>query len=303
VSDDLIRRFRDKIQARPASGRRAGQGAPPEPPAGAQAPADAPDGPPVPADTVRVIDLAIGPFPGAARLNPAFREGVPRIRLTLDVGSELRARGALLRGAARDGLLALCPRLPDHDCGGGPSIRELLSGDGREPGAPRAVPPSVPGPPPGDGTAEVDGLPLAHLIEHVAIELSVAISGGRRCSGATGAYPDRLDRFDIFLESPMPALGRAVALLATAAVRDLCSGKDRAEAHRRCRDVLALVLASGRHSLVPEDIAADLGCAVPEAAEALAAAGRLGFLEPVPAPFTFSSTTGLLFRRTPATTV
>jgi hypothetical protein len=284
VSDDLIRRFKDKIQARPAPHRRS---APP-------APLEAADEANPPAAGIQILDLQVGPHAGASHLNPGFREGVPRLRLTLDLGADLRRRHLRLEAPARTSLLALCPHLTDHECGGGPSIQDMLSGDGPAPedGAPA-------GTAEGDRTHEGDGLALAHLIEHVAIDLMVTISGAPRCSGATGAYRDRLDRFDIFLECPVPALGRAVALLATAAVRDLCAGADRTDIHRRCRDLLSLLLASGRQKVVPEDVASDLRWPLPEAVEALEAVGRLGFLESIPAPFTFSSTTGRLFRRAP----
>jgi hypothetical protein len=272
VSDELLRRFRNKIRGRPSP-----------------RPHDAGDIPEIeeeaPADSIAIRDLEVGPFPSASRLNPRFIPGVPRVRLTLDLGENLRGAAGPLGAAETAQLLALCPRLLEHDCEGGNPIQEMLS-------APHHAPPQAsPGPETGDG------LVLAHLIEHVAIDLIAAASGATRCSGVTCAYAGRLDRFDIFLECADPPLGRAVALLATAIVRDLCSGRDRLASHRRCRDLLAHLTATRSRHVAPEDVASSLDWSVPDALESLDGLVRLGYLDPLPATFTFSTSTGLLFRR------
>ena len=114
----------------------------------------------------------------------------------------------------------------DHDCGGD-GLLHLL--EGRAPAVPETAGAA--------GDAETrDGLAVAHLIEHVAIEILVGVLGLRRCSGVTCAHRERLDRFDIFLESPEPLAGRAAAILAAAVVRDLCLRRAvRMTLHRRCR--------------------------------------------------------------------
>ena len=286
MSDELLRRFRDKIHGR-ASGRRRGtsvaaDGVMAE---NAGVPAETPEEE-VPADSIRIRGLQHGAYPGVSELNPRFQPGLPRVRLTLDIGQALRRRVGPLENGERERLLALCPRLPDHLCGGGSDIRHLL---GEPAMGPAASADTVPG--------EPDGLALAHLIEHVAIELVVAAGLAPRCSGVTCAYRDRLDRFDIFLECADGHLGRAAAVLAAASVRDLLGGPDRLEVHRRCRDLLRLLVATGRTSIVPEDAAITLGCDLAGAREALEALARLGFLDPIAAALTFSSCTGVTFRR------
>jgi hypothetical protein len=286
VSDELLSRFRDKIRSRPAPGAR-------EPNAPASAAEDE-----TPADSIRIRDLQVGPFPAAARLHPGFLPGLSRVRLTLDLGADLRRRTGPLTAAEREQLLALCPRLLDHDCGGGSEIHLMLSID-HEP-VDREAGDAAGGEPGEEGRADRpggDGLALAHLIEHVAIDLIVATSGARRCSGVTCAYSGRLDRFDIFLECADPLLGRAAAILATAIVRDLCAGAGRLAPHRRSRDLLVSLTSGGRRSLAPEDVAASLEWSLDEAIETLGGLARLGYLETISAPFTFSSSTGLLFRR------
>ena len=58
-----------------------------------------------------------------------------------------------------------------------------------------------------------------------------------------------------------------------------------------------LVSSADRGPWVAEDVALALGVTIPEALETLHAVARLRYLEPVQASFTFSSTTGLIFRR------
>lgn len=239
----------------------------------------------VPADSIAIRELEVGPFPSVSRLNPRFIPGLPRVRLTLDLGETLRRAAAPLGAAETADLLELCPRLVEHDCDGGSPIREMLSAPGGAPA--RAAPEAESG----------DGLGLAHLIEHVAIDLIAAATGAPRCSGVTCAYAGRLDRFDIFLECADPALGRAVALLATVIVRDLRYGRDRLASHRRCRDLLAHLTATRSRSVAPEDVAASLDWTVADAIASLDGLVRLGYLDPLPATFTFSTPTGLLYRR------
>lgn len=270
MPDELLRPFRDKIRGRTPAARPADE------------PAD-PDVEETPPDTILIRDVVVGPFPEAARLHSGFTPGVPRVRLTLDVGAGMRKRPGPLGAEETRALLRICPRLLDHDCGGNGLLRDLLSGAG-----PDAAP----------GSGEGDGLYLAHLIEHVAIELIVAATGVLRCSGATCAHAGRLDRFDIFLECADPLASRAAAVLAAALVRDLRLGyTDRLALHRRCLDLLTLLASAGDARLVAEDVAVRMECGKEEALQALQEMVRLGYLDAGPASYVFSSPTGVLFRK------
>lgn len=293
MSDELRRRFQDKIQGRAHGGRRPHAGpsaAAPNEPIGTASEAQPPAIPALAAEPpMRIVRVAHGPFPEISPLNADFVPGRTRVRMTLDLGPEVRRRAARFGPAERDGLLSLCPRLPQHECSDGRAIGAWLF-EGEPPALPVA----------GGRDGDVDGLLLAHLIEHVAIDLMVSASGDDRCGGLVGAHREGLSRFDIYLEGPEAPLARAVAILAAAAVRDLCLGLDRLPAHRRCRDLLEALAATGQSRFVADDLAARLGWTVSETLAALEALGRLGYLEGVPAPFTFSSMTGVLFRRLPA---
>ncbi len=274
MSDELLRRFLDKLQRREAPGRRPASRAP-------TMEHEAPD----PA-TLRVRGVEHGLFPSAASLNQDFAARSPRLRLTIDLGEEFRRRAARPGDRAREALLRLCPTLPEHACADRQGLDSWLSGE-----APGSRARSEP---------EPDGLPVAHLVEHMALDfLSAAAPAGRR-SGAACAYRERADRYDVFFECDDPVLGRAAALLSAAGARDICLAPDRADVHARCRALLADLAGRGRSQVVAEDVAAARGWTVPGALQALEALGRLGFLESIPAPFTFSSTTGLIFRRVPA---
>jgi hypothetical protein len=275
VPDELLRPFRDKIRGRTPAARPAGE---PEDPAGEQ----------VPPDSILIRDVQIGPFPEASHLHSGFAPGIPRIRLTLDVGAGLRKQAEPLGAEETEALLRLCPRLLDHDCGAAGHLRGLLAGPGPDGGT--AAPAVV--------CEEGDGLQLAHLIEHVAIEIIVAATGVLRCSGATCAHADRLDRFDLFLECADPLTGRAAAVLAAALVRDLRLRLTvRLALHRRCLDLLVLLSPAADARLVAEDVSVRLGCGTDEALQALEELVRLGYLDAGPAPYLFSSSTGVLFRR------
>lgn len=282
MPDELLRPFRDKIRGRTPAARPAGEAADP---AGEQ----------VPPDSILIRDVQIGPFPEASRLHSGFAPGILRIRLTLDVGAGLRKQAEPLGAEETEALLRFCPRLLDHDCGAAGSLRGLLAGPGPDGGA--AAPDGKAAAPAVD-CEEGDGLQLAHLIEHVAIEFIVAATGMLRCSGATCAHADRLDRFDLFLECADALAGRAAAVLAAALVRDLRLRLTvRLALHRRCLDLLVLLSPAADARLVAEDVSVRLGCGTDEALQALEGLVRLGYLDAGPAPYLFSSSTGVLFRR------
>ena len=276
MSDELLRPFLHKIRRRPQASRAA---------------ADPPDdaGDEVQPDSILIRDVQTGPFPEATRLHSGFVPGIPRIRMTLDLGAGFRGGAAPLGRAEIEALRDFCPHLADHDCGGDDAIPALLAGKVA-----------------GDASADFlvenggggDGLCLAHLIEHVAIEIIVAVTGRPRCSGATCAYAGRYDRFDIFLECVDPFAGRAAAVLAAALVRDLRLRRmTRLALHRRCRDLLTILVSTGGPQLVAEDAAVRLACGTDEALQTLEELVRLGYLEVVPSAYLFSSTSGVLFRK------
>ena len=272
MSDLLRRRFRDKLQPRPHSL--------PQQPDVTEA-----DDRTVPPDALRVIDLEHAPVPAAEMLNRRFASDQPLVRLTVALGCELAGRTRPLNAEERGRLLALCPYLPLHGCGAEGGILDLLS------------PLGGPQPAAGDPSGEGDGMSTVHLIEHVALDLAAAAGGGVPRAGATCSHADDPSLFDVFLQCEDPDLGRAMALLAVAAVRDLGSETDRTVTHTRSASLLADLIAAGRTHIVPEDVADRRGWSLEQSRAALEELVRLDFLEPVRAPLTFSTSGDLLFRR------
>jgi hypothetical protein len=56
---------------------------------------------------------------------------------------------------------------------------------------------------------------VAHLVEHVIVDLQCAISGMRKCSGITCGHKDPENRFDLFLQCTDPEVGVFSAYFAT----------------------------------------------------------------------------------------
>src|SRR5438093_12550153 len=119
MADELLRPFIDKIRARPQPSRTAA------------GPLDV-AAEEIPADSILIQDVRAGAFPEALRLQPAFVPGLPRIRMTIDLGAQFRGRAAVLESAEIEALREFCPQLAVHDCGGGDSISALLAGGGGE---------------------------------------------------------------------------------------------------------------------------------------------------------------------------
>ena len=276
MSDELLRAFRDKLRSRTAAPRTVDL-----PPAASEDE--------TPADAIHIREVRAGLFPAVTPLHPGFVPGLSRVRMTLDLGAGLCGDPVPLTAEGRRELLAFCPRLLEHDCGDGEALKRTLEAAVELPSTDPAA---------GGGAGSPDGLAAAHLIEHVAIEILVGLLGLRRCSGVTCAHRGRLDRFDIFLESPDPRAARAAVVLAAAVVRDLCLGRSsRLALHRRCRELLGILVPARAASLVAEDAARSLACGTEEALQLLEELVRLGYLAAVPARLLFSSATGVLFRR------
>jgi hypothetical protein len=251
---------------------------------------------------LEVLEAAVDRFAEADRLHPLFVPGLPRVRVTLAIGPDLRRRARTLPIRQVNRLLDLCPGLSRHSCGAGNPLRALLRRSDPHPAGPdRDGLPAQPAAaaPAAAGVQADDGVTIAHLIEHVAIDMTVLAAGGGRCSGVTCAWRDRLDRFDLFLESSDPALARAAVLLAAGLVRDLCMGRTVLDDYRRGRDLLAALTARGRRDTAPEDVCDALGWGMEETITTLRTLVRCGYLEAVVAPFTFSSPAGVIFRPAP----
>jgi len=150
--------------------------------------------------------VRFGEFPHITNLNPAFRPGMRRIKLTLRIGAARRGAREIL-----DQLAGFLPTLSFHRCCGGNLVRQtFFRRSERRHCAIRRTD---------------DGVDLAHLVEHVVIDVQHYVARMKICSGVTCAHADPPDLYDVFVESPEAILGRACAGIAVDLVQDLLASR------------------------------------------------------------------------------
>lgn len=213
---------------------------------------------------VTVVSAAWGLFPESDPLHPSFRPGRTRLKMTLriDPGE-----------APPDGLLAsletLLPSLPDHRCGGESGLRPGLDA--------RHV---------DDGPH--DGVEVAHLIEHVLIDVQHRIARTRSCSGVTCAWASQPTLFDLFVECPEEAVGRLSGGIAVDLVGELLDGRPVDPRYLCLADVAR---AARDHAGEPVETAArplERAWGKPLVGASIEDLRSRGFLDRYPASFNFS---------------
>lgn len=97
------------------------------------------------------------------------------------------------------------------------------------------------------------GVDVAHLTEHLMIDIQHFVGRMTICSGVTCAYREPRNMYDIFVECPEEKVGLLSASVATGLVNNLLSGREPGDGHRclmeaarRARDHAGEPLA--RHS-------------------------------------------------------
>ncbi len=138
---------------------------------------------------IRIRAASYGRFPEADELNPEFSPRSRRLEMTLEVsGGEALARCDPARILKQ--LQELLPGLERHRCCGASRIGRSLFRKER-------------GGEPGSDAVEVSA-DLAHLLEHVLIDLQDLIGGATRAAGVTCGHWDPPFLYDLFVESPDP---------------------------------------------------------------------------------------------------
>ncbi len=217
--------------------------------------------PPVEHGPVVVLGLGFGSYPRVTSLNPRFLPGHGRLKVCVRIDPSA-VWPARVRALARR-LQGVAPGLGGHTCGDGTSPIHLPAAAG------------------GHTAPEIEpGVEVAHLLEHTIIELQHAVAGLTRCSGVTCAHREPPDRFDLFVESPSPGVGRLCAALSLELVNDLL-GETGSGAAARLRQVVAVarLVEAARHGLVTRASALPAVNGDVHAADvALRELDRLGFL-------------------------
>jgi hypothetical protein len=167
-------------------------------------------------DPLQVVTVSHGAFPEISRLNPEFVAGRTRLKVTLRIPG---GNGSPPPESWLSPLEAAFPSLSRHRCCGENSLRDSFFLRGRR----RSCAVEEPDP----------GVDLAHLAEHLMIDIQHFVGRMSICSGVTCAYREPRDMYDIFVECPEEKVGLLSASIATGLINDLLSGR-KPEGGPRC---------------------------------------------------------------------
>jgi hypothetical protein len=162
---------------------------------------------------VEIKDLSYGEFPEVFGLNKRFKPGGKKLKVVLDIFVPQGKKRVDFSLVYRK-LLELLPTLERHKCG-----ENLFKELERH----KYIPPG-----------KVEGLThIAHLIEHVVIDLQSNITKMDSCSGITCGYKNPEHRFDLFIECRDERVGRFSVFFAVDLMKRLISGKNFIKRHFR----------------------------------------------------------------------
>jgi hypothetical protein len=151
---------------------------------------------------MRILGIGYGKFPEVDLFNPKFVPGSNRLRVTLEMDGWESPHPSV--AFLIDKLVVLFPTLKEHKCNW-----EYLSMKDSAAHETKLQ----------SGIQEFGGYEdIAHLVEHLVIDLQHSVAGMKLCSGVTCCYQDLLDRYDIFVESPDRRTGQFAAFLAVEAL-------------------------------------------------------------------------------------
>jgi hypothetical protein len=154
-----------------------------------------------------IREISYGEFREISDLNPRFRSGSKKVRIVLDVHSPQLEPDGIDLPTVFGGLRHLLPSLERHQCGEH-LFSDLKSG--------RKAP----------SGERLDQLTdIAHIMEHVIIDLQSKITGVSICSGITCGYKEPENRFDLFVECGDKKVGVFSALFAADLLDRLLSRK------------------------------------------------------------------------------
>lgn len=227
---------------------------------------------------IDVQEILYGDFPQVTPLNPGFVPGVKRLKMTLTIGDG-RSNGGTAEYV--EALAGFLPSLSFHRCCGNNSMKEtFFERDQRRHCAMKET---------------EEGVDLAHLVEHVLIDVQHYIARMRICSGVTCAWNHPRDRYDIFVECLDETVGRTSAGIAVDLVEDLLAGR---RPNPRYLCLIQVARIAHDHPGWPVEprlgpLSATWGGRL--VGEAVAALRRRGFLEEIPVSFNFSGRPLLCF--------
>lgn len=158
-------------------------------------------------DPLQIRDISYGEFPEISGLNSRFKPKSKKVKVVIDVHVPQLQKGNPGLSSTFGRLVRLLPSLERHQCG--EHLLEDLRSGGKDSRSQRS-----------DEMTDI-----AHMTEHVIIDLQANITGMDSCSGITCGYKDPPSRFDLFVECRDKRVGIFSALLATDLLKALLTKK------------------------------------------------------------------------------
>ena len=168
-------------------------------------------------------------------MNPRFRPGSQKVKMVLDiqlttVSGDTGLSLILLK------LMQLLPTLEKHQCG--EHLFDCLKSDTKD--HPLSHPDKV--------------TDIAHLIEHVIIDLQAKVTGMDSCSGITCGYKNPDSRFDLFVECKDKKVGLFSAFFAVDLFGNLLTRKNLSKTYPALIDLVKYLY---RNKLLQDQIGFD----------------------------------------------
>jgi hypothetical protein len=155
---------------------------------------------------VEIKKVSYGEFPEILGLNKRFKPGGKKLKVVLDVFFPESKKKIDFSSVYRK-LLKLLPTLEKHNCG-----ENLFKNSKNH----KEIP-----------LEKMERITyIAHLIEHVVIDLQSNITKMDSCSGITCGYKNPEHRFDLFIECKDERVGRFAVFFAVDLVKRLLLGKN-----------------------------------------------------------------------------
>jgi len=209
---------------------------------------------------MNVLTILYGQFPEVLKLYSRFQPGIAQVKMVIDIepsGGFERAKFLKVFGE----LSKFFPTIAHHSC-----CEEWQS-----------LPLYI---------EEESGVSLkrvgecadvAHLIEHVIIDMQVRIAGMTKCSGLTCGWKEPENRFDIFFECTNARVGHFAAQYAVYLVKKILRKKGISKRHRYVIEMAEYLMTDPGTDINPDELAGRLGWRKGNTMMALSMLDRFGF--------------------------
>jgi len=196
---------------------------------------------------MEISSVGYGSYPKILSLNSNFKPGDRFLKVVLEVyKKDVNIFGDF--GETYQKLTRLFPSIKRHQCRHDPASADRIR-------TRRGVP-----------IKEADIYAnIAHLTEHIIIDLIASISGLSSVSGVTCGHNKPISRHDIFVECPRKKLGVFAANLALEVMENLNNGTVQKNRLKKLTKLARIIENDYRRRFTAGEIADHIGCPVDEA--------------------------------------